>query len=231
MSGKAAGGKGMGQDEPPRAGRPQSVTTPDMLAEARRLVSEVGVADFSVRELAKALGLVPGTIHARFGNKHELLALLYLQRIDIATEILAALTPRELQDVASLLETLSPHLSTLRREFVLHFEGDGRSVPRLHSATWNSLKTSFRSLVERIYERFREAAANEGIRLIGGTQAKRLVWTLASTMDSARSSMAFEHADTSYRRFVAKSLIAALAVDDSAGAASAAAELSAQPSR
>jgi AcrR family transcriptional regulator len=199
--------------EPARAGRPQSVSTPRMLAEARRLVEEVGVADFSVRELAKALSLVPGTIHARFGNKHELLALLYLQRVDMAEVLLAELPPKALKDVASLLEALSPHLSTLRREFVLHFEGDGRSIPPLRAETWNALKTSFRALIEKIYERFREAAANEGVRLVGGTQAKRLTWTLASTMDSARSSMAFEHADASYRRFVARSIVRALAAE------------------
>jgi AcrR family transcriptional regulator len=198
---------------PPRAGRPQSVSTPQMLAEARNLVERVGVAEFSVRELAKSLGLVPGTIHARFGNKHELIALLYLQRVETAKVLIAELPPEAMRDVASLLGALSPHLSILRREFVLHFEGDGRSIPRLRASTWDSLKTSFRVLVERIYERFREAAANEGVRLIGGTQAKRLVWTLASTMDSARSSVAFEHADASYRRFVARSLLAALAAD------------------
>jgi AcrR family transcriptional regulator len=199
--------------EAPRAGRPQSVSTPQMLAEARSLVERVGVAEFSVRELAKSLGLVPGTIHARFGNKHELIALLYLQRVEMAQVLIAELPAEATRDVASLLEALSPHLSILRREFVLHFEGDGRSVPRLRNATWDSLRISFRALVERIYERFREAAANEGVRLIGGTQAKRLVWTLASTMDSARSAMAFEHADASYRRFVARSMLAALAAD------------------
>src|SRR5664279_1858918 len=100
-----------GRAEPPRAGRPQSVSTPQMLAEARRLVEEVGVADFSVRELAKTLGLMPGTIHARFGNKHELLALLYLQRIQAAEETLDQLPPQARHDVATFLETMSPHLS------------------------------------------------------------------------------------------------------------------------
>jgi AcrR family transcriptional regulator len=199
--------------EPARAGRPQSVSTPVMLAEARSLVERVGVVDFSVRELAKSLGLVPGTIHARFGNKHELIALLYLQRVEVARLMIAELPQESTRDVASLLEAVSPHLSILRREFVLHFEGDGRSGPRLRAATWEALRTSFRPLGEGIYERFREAAANEGVRLIGGTQAKRLVWTLASTMDSARSSMTFEHPDASYRRFVARAMLRALAAD------------------
>jgi AcrR family transcriptional regulator len=181
-----------------------------MLAEARRQVSEVGVSEFSVRELAKALGLVPGTIHARFGNKQELLALLYLQRISQAHELLVNLPSSALVDVSSLLELTSPDLSLLRREFVLHFEGNGRARPRLHTATWDALKVSFRALSDRLYDRFREAAANEGVAVIGGTKAKRLLWTLSSMMDSERSALAFDHSDTNYRRFVARSLLAAL---------------------
>ncbi len=196
--------------EAPKAGRPQSVSTEEMLAEARRQVSEVGVSEFSVRELAKALGLVPGTIHARFGNKQELLALLYLQRISQAQELLTNLPPAALADVSSLLEVTTPDLSLLRREFVLHFEGSGRTRPRLHSATWDALKVSFRGLSDRLYERFREAAANEGVSVIGGTQAKRLLWTLSSMMVSERSALAFDHSDANYRRFVARSLLAAL---------------------
>jgi AcrR family transcriptional regulator len=184
-----------------------------MLVEARRQVSEVGVADFSVRELAKALGLVPGTVHARFGNKHQLLALLYLQRINAVQELLADLPGEALCNVNALLEHTAPHLSTLRREFVLHFEGNGRFGPRLRNASWEDLKSSFRALAEQLYERFREAAANEGVAVVRGTQAVRLFWTLASTMDSARSAVAFDHADGSYRRFVARSLLASLAAD------------------
>jgi AcrR family transcriptional regulator len=198
-------------EEPPRAGRPQSVSTEQMLVEARRQVSEVGVADFSVRELAKALGLVPGTVHARFGNKHQLLALLYLQRIDAAREMLAGLPEEALCSVAALLEHMSPHLSMLRREFVLHFEGNGRSGPRLRSASWEELKSSFRGLAEQLYACFREAAGNEGVKVVEGTHATRLLWTLASTTDSVRSSVAFDHPDSSYRRFVARSLLASLA--------------------
>lgn len=182
-----------------------------MLVEARRQVSEVGVADFSVRELAKALGLVPGTVHARFGNKHQLLALLYLQRIEAARDMLADLPAAALCDVNALLEHMSPHLSTLRREFVLHFEGNGRSGPRLRSSSWEELKSSFRGLAEQLYACFREAAGNEGIEVVESLEATRLFWTLASTMDSVRSSVAFDHADSSYRRLVAHSLLASLA--------------------
>jgi AcrR family transcriptional regulator len=181
-----------------------------MLAEARRMVSEVGVAEFSVRELAKALGLVPGTIHARFGNKHELLAGLYLQRIGMVCDMLDGLPDTSLADVTSLLDEVSPQLSMLRHEFVLHFENDGKSRPHLRASTWDDMKSSFKIMSDRCYELFRQAAANEGVSVVGGTQAKRLLWTVASTQDSTRSAAAFDHADASYRRFVARSLLAAL---------------------
>jgi AcrR family transcriptional regulator len=189
------------------------VSSDAILNEARRLVSQVGVADFSVRELAKAVGIVPGTIHARFGNKHELLAALYLQRIESTQQLLDELEPVALTDVGALLNATSPSLSTLRREFVLHFEGDGVSGPRLRPETWASLQTSFRALADHLYKRFRVAAAAEGVRVVDGTKARRLVWTTASTLVSPRSTMVFSHADTSYRRFVATSLLRALAAD------------------
>jgi hypothetical protein len=66
-------------------------------------------------------------------------------------------------------------------------------------------------LADQLYKRFRSAAAAEGVRVVDGTRARRLVWTTASTLDSRRSAMAFSHADTSYRRFVATSLLRALA--------------------
>lgn len=193
-----------------RAGRPQSVSSEAILAEARRLVSSAGVAGFSVRELAKALGIVPGTIHARFGNKHELVAALYLQRIEEARHVLDDLPPEAVADVSSFLDAIAPSLSTLRREFVLHFEADGLSGPHLEPKTWAALRDSFQALSDRLYRRFRAAAASEGVRVVDGSKARRLVWTAASTLDSPRGSTAFSHADTGYRRFVATSLLRAL---------------------
>jgi AcrR family transcriptional regulator len=186
------------------------VSSEAILAEARRLVSTTGVAGFSVRELAKALGIVPGTIHARFGNKHELLAALYLQRIDLAVQVLDDLPASATGDVSSLLDAVAPSLSTLRREFVLHFEGDRISGPHLRPETWAALQTSFGGLSDRVYRRFRAAAEAEGVQVIDGSRARRLVWTAASTLDSPRGSMAFNHADASYRRFVAASILRAL---------------------
>jgi AcrR family transcriptional regulator len=193
-----------------RAGRPRSVSSEAILAEARRQLAAGGVSDFSVRELAKALGIVPGTIHARFGNKHELLAALYLQRIGEAEAVLAGL-PDRARGVGSLLDAIAPSLSTLRREYVLHFEGDRHRGPHLQPETWSALEASFRRLSERLYGRFRTAAAHEGITVVDGSKARRLVWTAASTLDSPRGAAAFHHTDPGYRRFVATSLLRALA--------------------
>jgi AcrR family transcriptional regulator len=196
-----------------KAGRRTAVSTASMLEEAARIVAAVGVAKFSVRELAKALDLVPGTIHARFGNRDELLGLLYLQRIALTNDKLEALGPADLTDVASFLSAMSGHLAALRHDYVLHFENMGNSRARLQLATWEALRDAFRALIERCYARFTEAAANEGVVVSGGGHAMRLLWTQTSTMDSVRAAMTFEHTDANYRRFVARSLLAALATD------------------
>lgn len=192
----------------PKAGRPQSVSSDAILGEARKLLTEVGVADFSVRELAKVIGVVPGTIHARFGNKHELLAALYIERIVSTRQTLEELTPF---GVAAFLDAVAPSLSTMRREYVLHFEGDGVTGPHLRPETWDALESSFRALSAALYRRFQAAAAAEGVEVVTGTKARRLVWTAASTLDSYRGATAFGHTDASYRRFVAASLLHALA--------------------
>ena len=198
--------------EAARAGRPRSVSSEAILTEARRQVATSGVPGFSVRELAKELGIVPGTIHARFGNKHELLAALYLERIAEAQAVLDDL-PARARGVGPLLDAIAPSLSTLRREFVLHFEGDRPTGPRLRAETWAALERDFRQLSEQLYRRFRTAAATEGVAVVDGTKARRLVWTAASTLDSPRGAAAFHHADAGYRRFVARSLLLALAAD------------------
>jgi AcrR family transcriptional regulator len=187
------------------------VSSEAILAEARRLLAAEGVTAFSVRELAKALGIVPGTIQARFGNKHELLAALYLQRIDEALVVVDGL-PDQIGGVGRLLDAIAPSLSTLRREFVLHFEGDrSGSGPDLRPETWDALSRSFGRLSDRLYAAFRAAAAAEGVDVVDGSRARRLVWTAASTLDSPRGSRAFHHGDAGYRRFVASSLLRALA--------------------
>ena len=193
-----------------KTGRRPVVSTANMLSEASKIVATVGVARFSVRELAKALDLVPGTIHARFGNRDELLGLLYLQRIALTNDALDALTPADLTDAASFLSAMSGHLAALRHDYVLHFENLGNTRARLQVDTWESLKTGFRTLIERCYDRFAEAAAHEGVRVSHDSHAKRLLWTQASTMDSVRAALTFEHTDANYRRFVARSLLSAL---------------------
>ena len=196
-----------------RAGRPRSVPSEVILSEARRQVDAVGVNEFSVRELAKAVGLVPGTILARFGNRDELLAELYLQRIVHVERLLDDPGGEATKDVASFLRVLSPPLSQLRYEFVMHIERDGIARPHLTPETWERLRTSFARLSVRLHACFRQAAEAEGVKVVGGSQARRLVWTVASTIDSGRTALAFSHADASYRRFAGRVLLDALAAD------------------
>jgi AcrR family transcriptional regulator len=201
------------QSDAPRAGRPQLVSSDEILAQARRMVSAVGVDDFSVRELAKSLGLVPGTIHARFGNRDELLAQLYIQRLHSCRLIIEAARPA---DVLDYLEVLSQHLPALRREFILHFERDRVTGPNLSVETWSALKAAFTQLSSVVYQRFSEAAAAESVAVLSGPAAQRLVWTVASALDWVRYEDAFSYREDEYRRFVAHTLLTSLAQPASA---------------
>ncbi len=190
--------------------RPRSTTSAHIIDQARRLVEQVGVAEFSVRELAKSLGLAPGTIHARFGNKDELLARLYLERVQASCRLLDDLDPSSCVDVASYLESVATHLPALRRDFVLYFERSRPSGPHLSVKTWERLETEFRLLSGKVYQRFREAARAESVRVTAGSDAERLLWTVASTLDSARADVAFSHSEAGYRQFAARALLAGL---------------------
>ena len=83
-----------------------------ILDATRAMLNEVVFADFSVRELAKALGVVPGTIYARFGTKDELLVQLYIQTLDRVSDLLDdfAVTPdvRVVDAVRAMLPVARP---------------------------------------------------------------------------------------------------------------------------
>jgi AcrR family transcriptional regulator len=177
------------------------------------MVSTVGIDEFSVRELAKSLGLVPGTIHARFGNRDELLAQLYIQRLDSCRLVIEDARPA---DVLDYLEILSQHLPALRREFILHFERDRVTGPNLSAKTWSELKVVFTQLSNTVYQGFREAAAAESVAVLNGPAAQRLLWTVASALDWVRYEDAFSYREDEYRRFVARTLLTSLAQPASA---------------
>lgn len=199
----------------------RTIANDEVLAAARELLRTVSVVDFSVRELAKAMGLVPGTIYARFGTKDELLGQLYLGRMDDFLAHLDQLQPSKVASMAALVDAVGSQVGKLRHEFELHFMRDTEPAPAVQEATWEEMQSRFRSLSKALYGRIREAAANEGVTLVKGSLAQRYVWTVLASVPITQSAVAHGHRNQSYARFVAAALLASLRADEGADGRSA----------
>jgi AcrR family transcriptional regulator len=181
-----------------------------ILAAAGHLLDAKSWFAFSVRELAKQLGLAPGTIYARFGNKDELVAKVYLARIDEACAFMDSLAGDATRSMPQLLATVAPTVARLRRDFELQFERPETHESHVQAATWDELQSHFRRLTGKLHGRVCEAAAKEGIALTSGSQAERFVWAMLASCGTGRTAFAFGHRNESYYRFVAHSLLMAL---------------------
>ncbi len=189
------------------------MSSDSVLEAARKLLSEETAATFSLRKLAAVLGVSPGVLHARFGTKNELLAHVYLQRLrELGRSFRAGdLDALELED---LLRALSVPLSDLRTEFAVRFEIEGAPAQGVRSSTWQSLRDEYLVVIRRVYGLVQGAAARQGTTLIGGRLAERLIWSLLSGGTSDRNARVFGHRNSSYFRFLARSILTALAVAD-----------------
>lgn len=191
-------------------GRPPLVEPDDVVLAARKMLSGQSAASFSVRRLAVALSVTPGTIYARFGTKNELLAQAYLHRIaELAGELGSGTDLADLP-LEELLGRLGPRLSGLRADFAVRFELEGGPAQGVRSETWRKLRRSYLQLVSRVYRLIRAASAREGHDLVGGTLAERFVWSVLSSGISERNARVFGHGNATYYRFLANSIVAAL---------------------
>jgi AcrR family transcriptional regulator len=174
------------------------------------MLTEVPFADFSVRELAKSLGVVPGTIYARFGTKDELLVQLYIQTLDHVSDRLDAFAVTPEVTVADAVRAIAPTVGKLQRDFGTYFDAYPQGRESVQDATWGRLQSRFQRLSRKLHATVSAAAANEGVTLTGGTLAERLLWTLVTSVSRQRTATAYGHRNPSYERFVAQSLLTAL---------------------
>lgn len=177
---------------------------------ARKLLTEHSAASFTIRRLAASLSVTPGAIYARFGTKNELLAQAYLQRLRELNDQFRTHPAPESGSLEDLLQTLSGPLTDLRTDFALRFEMEGGPAHGVRSTTWDQLRREYLRLVHRVYGLIRAAAESPGHRLIGGTLAERLVWSLLSSGTTERNAAVYGHRNQTYFRFLARSLVSAL---------------------
>lgn len=202
--------------------RTRGPETGDVLAAARAMIATIPVGEFSVRELAKSMGVVPGTIYARFGSKDELLAQVFLERID---QLLGELGAGELEPVDTLEEfvaVFSPRISRIRLEFELHFMHEAAGAPAVTPETWKELRARFAVLSRALYTQFAKLASAEGVTLAQSSMARRLMWNVLASITIPQSDVAYRHSNLAYRRFVTTALLNALAAPGAPRAAGAA---------
>lgn len=179
-----------------------------MITTARRVLSEGTAADFSIRRLAEMLEVAPATLFARFGTKQEVLALAYLHELLEAEEKFQAIEGDLTFD--EILHIVAPTLSALRTDFALRFEIEGGPMPGVRSETWDALGEAHRTLVRTVWLLLRDASARDGLSLMGGSLAERLVWSLLSSGTDERNAVVYGHQNSSYFRFLAKAIKTAL---------------------
>jgi AcrR family transcriptional regulator len=181
------------------------------------MLADVPFADFSVRELAKTLGVVPGTIYARFGTKDELLVQLYIQTLDRVSDRLDAFAVTPEVTVVDAVAEIAPTVGKLQRDFGTYFDAFPQGRESVQQATWARLQSRFQRLSRKLHTTVSAAAANEGVTLVRGTLAERLMWTLVTSVSRQRTATAYGHRNVSYERFVAQALLTALRADGGGG--------------
>jgi AcrR family transcriptional regulator len=174
------------------------------------MLTEVPFADFSVRELAKKLGVVPGTIYARFGTKDELLVQLYIQTLDRVSDLLDAFAVTPDVRVVDAVREIAPAVGKLQRDFGTYFDAFPHGRDSVRPGTWDRLQSHFQRMSRKLHATISAAAANEGVKLVGGSLAERLMWTLVTSVSRQRTATAYGHSNANYERFVAQSLLTAL---------------------
>jgi AcrR family transcriptional regulator len=210
VSGPVSVGRASSAEPPRPRGRPQLVQSDQVLAAARKLLSERSAATFSIRRLADELSVAPATLYARFGTKNELLAQAYVQRLEELRAEFSALPAPEQQSLGDLLHLLSAPLHDLRLDFALRFEIEGSPAHGVRSTTWRTLRREYLRLVHQVYTMISQAAQQEGWHLQGGSLAERLLWSLLSSGTSDRNAQVYGHKNVSYFRFMAQAITASL---------------------
>lgn len=115
------------------------------LQAAGRLFREKGFAATTVREIAKAAGMLPGSLHYRYASKDELLVALMHRGVQRGIAAMSAAVGPERDPIQRLRLALRTHLALLLSEddalYVLLFD-------------WRSLPPGARKGVERERQRY-----------------------------------------------------------------------------
>ena len=120
---------------------------PDVVAKATEILDGYGIADLTMRRLARELDVTPGALYWHFANKQELLGA-------VADEVLAPAVAA--CTAAGWRERITTVASRLREALLSHTDG-----AELVSAT---LAAGQSAVLDRVLALLAEAAADAGVR-------------------------------------------------------------------
>jgi AcrR family transcriptional regulator len=147
-----------------------------ILVAAEHVLHEAGASGFNVREIASCADVAPATIYNYFESKEELLAVMLTARLD---EISSAVTTPSGSNVASYLQLVMPHITTLFRDFEQGLEEWTRTDESVVAAPITTqLRGSFQRLVELITAHIADRAFAQGYQLRVDPVSTQFIWTV-----------------------------------------------------
>ena len=129
---------------------------PLVLDEAARLFRAHGYEGTTMREIAKAAGMLPGSLYCHFANKDELLRAVYLRGVDQVSEAVLAATQRHDEPWDRLEAACVAHLEAILRDddyaqvVVRVRPGDAPAVQQDLIALRNRYEAVFDALVREL---------------------------------------------------------------------------------
>ena len=97
------------------------------------------------------LGVVPGTIYARFGTKDELLVQLYIQTLDGVSDLLDGFEVTPAVTVADAVRAIDPSVGRLQRDFGTYFDAYPPGRESVREATWARLQSRFQRMSRKLH--------------------------------------------------------------------------------
>lgn len=152
---------------------------PKVLDEAARLFCRQGFEGTSVREIARAVGILPGSLYCHFATKEDLLAAVYVKGVEqISAAVAAAVEPHE--DPWERLEAACvAHLEAILRD-----DDYARVVVRVRPADSAAANTRLIELRDRYEAQF--AALIKALPLPRRTDRRVLRLMLLGAMNWAQ---------------------------------------------
>jgi len=163
---------------------PRDVRRRSIVEAARALVAANGAAALNMRDIAREAGVALGTIYLSFPSRTDLLAVLLVDRYDVALAELQALRPSG--SVGTDLEAITPVVGSLM-ELRGQVEGGEQPASGVSEVNRRLLADRVPRVRQAVYGLLATSAERSGRPLADGTEAEELLWLLVLALAEHQS--------------------------------------------